>query len=116
MKWVYTDEIGEKQNEDFLLHLMTTAKRFELKELIDQSVEIIIFHNGKIQIFFMLIFRCEGALVSVITVRNCLKFYKVAEEIGAQVLQTHCGQLISAHWVSYRLSNIFIICINSLLE
>ncbi len=40
IKWVYTDEIAEKQNEDFLLNLMTTAKRFELKELIDQFVEI----------------------------------------------------------------------------
>ncbi|CAF3398603.1 unnamed protein product [Rotaria sp. Silwood1] len=77
IKWIYTDEISEKQNEDFLLNLMKTAKRFELKELIDQ---------------------CEVALISAITVRNCLKFYKVAEEIGAQVLQTHCSQLISAHW------------------
>jgi hypothetical protein len=40
IKWVYTDEIAEKQNEDFLLNLMKTAKRFELKELIDQFVEI----------------------------------------------------------------------------
>ncbi len=40
IKWVYTDEIAEKQNEDFLLNLMKTAKRFELKELIDQSVQI----------------------------------------------------------------------------
>jgi hypothetical protein len=38
IKWIYTDEIAEKQNEDFLLNLMKTAKRFELKELIDQSV------------------------------------------------------------------------------
>jgi hypothetical protein len=40
IKWVYTDEIAEKQNEDFLLNLMKTAKRFELKELIDQFVEM----------------------------------------------------------------------------
>jgi hypothetical protein len=39
IKWIYTDEIAEKQNEDFLLNLMKTAKRFELKELIDQSVK-----------------------------------------------------------------------------
>ncbi len=39
IKWVYTDEIVEKQNEDFLLNLMKTAKRFELRELIDQYVE-----------------------------------------------------------------------------
>ena len=36
MKWVYTDEIVEKQNEDFLLTLINIAKRFELKELIEQ--------------------------------------------------------------------------------
>lgn len=40
IKWVYTDEIGEQQNEDFLLNLMKTGKRFELKELIDQFVSI----------------------------------------------------------------------------
>ena len=45
--------------------------------------------------------RCEVNLISPTNVRNCLKFYKVAEEIGAQVLQTHCGQLISTHWVKY---------------
>ena len=49
-----------------------------------------------------LLFRGEVALVSVISVRNCLKFYKVAEEIGAKVLQTHCSQLISTHWVRPR--------------
>ena len=45
------------------------------------------------------VLRCEVNLISTINVRNCLKFYKVAEEIGAQVLQTHCSQLISTHWV-----------------
>jgi hypothetical protein len=36
VKWVYTDDISEKQNEDFLLSLIKLAKRFELKELIEQ--------------------------------------------------------------------------------
>ena len=36
IKWVYTDQIVEKLNEDFLLNLMRTAKRFELTELVDQ--------------------------------------------------------------------------------
>lgn len=36
IKWVYTDEIVENQNEDFLLTLMQIAKRFDLKELIEQ--------------------------------------------------------------------------------
>jgi hypothetical protein len=43
IKWVYTDEIVEKQNEDFLLTLMKIAKRFELKELIEQYVYPLIF-------------------------------------------------------------------------
>ncbi|CAF4458426.1 unnamed protein product, partial [Rotaria sp. Silwood2] len=80
IKWVYTDEIVEKQNEDFLLTLMKIAKRFELKELIDQ---------------------CEVALISAVNVRNCLKFYKIAEESNASVLQTHCSQLISTHWTDF---------------
>lgn len=47
MKWVYTDEIAEKQNEDFLLNLMKTAKRFELRELIDQYVDILFRRDGR---------------------------------------------------------------------
>ena len=98
IRWVYTDEIVEKQNEDFLLTLMKTAKRFELKELIDQYVEFIDdFFSSLIRLTCLS--RCEVNLISTINVRNCLKFYKVAEEIGAQVLQSHCSQLISTHWV-----------------
>lgn len=98
IKWVYTDEIMEKQNEDFLLSLMKIAKRFELKELIDQYVDLVFFSLSKLLLSF--INRCEVALISAITVQNCLKFYKIAEEIHANVLQTHCSQLISTHWVS----------------
>lgn len=43
IKWVYTDEIAEKQNEDFILTLMKIAKRFELNELIEQFVSIVSF-------------------------------------------------------------------------
>lgn len=43
IKWVYSDDIAERQNEDFLLNLMKTAKRFELQELIDQFVEVYVF-------------------------------------------------------------------------
>jgi hypothetical protein len=88
---------------------MKTAKRFELKELIDQFVQINFYITKKQKNLFLLLFRCEVALISSITVRNCLKFYKVAEEIGAQVLQTHCSQLISTHWVYFICSKILII-------
>ena len=50
IKWVYTDEIVEKQNEDFLLTLMKIAKRFELKELIDQYV----YFLSSIEIFLLI--------------------------------------------------------------
>lgn len=33
-------------------------------------------------------------------VRNCVRFYTTADEIGAESLKEHCSSLISAHWVS----------------
>jgi hypothetical protein len=45
--------------------------------------------------------RCQLTLISAMTVRNCLKFYKIAEEINASILETHCSQLISTHWVVF---------------
>lgn len=50
IKWVYTDEIVEKQNEDFLLTLMKIAKRFDLKELIDQFVYFSVSMNMRLLI------------------------------------------------------------------
>lgn len=35
-----------------------------------------------------------------VNVKNCVKFYTTADEIGAQTLKEHCSSLISAHWVS----------------
>ena len=31
-------------------------------------------------------------------VRNCIKFYQVADEISALTLKAHCNELISNHW------------------
>jgi hypothetical protein len=44
---------------------------------------------------------CERALMAAVDVRNCIKFYTTADEIGALELKDHCSQLISAHWVIY---------------
>ncbi len=32
--------------------------------------------------------------------KNCIKYYQTAEEIGANVLKEHCSHIISNHWVS----------------
>lgn len=45
-----------------------------------------------------------------VNVKNCVKFYTTADEIGAHTLKEHCSSLISAHWVSVVLKkNIIII-------
>lgn len=53
--------------------------------------------------------RCEKALMASVNVKNCVKFYTTADEIGAQTLKEHCSSLISAHWVR------FIFCIHTYL-
>ena len=45
--------------------------------------------------------RCEDGLLTFVNVKNCIKFYEVAEEISANKLKAHCNQLISNHWVSF---------------
>lgn len=45
------------------------------------------------------VFRCEQALMSLVTVRNCIRYYQTAEEIRALALKEHCSELISNHWV-----------------
>jgi hypothetical protein len=37
-----------------------------------------------------------------VNVRNCVRFYTTADEIGAETLKEHCSGLISAHWVSWK--------------
>lgn len=46
-------------------------------------------------------FRCEKALMASVNVKNCVKFYTTADEIGAYTLKDHCSSLISAHWVRF---------------
>lgn len=41
---------------------------------------------------------CERALVSSVGVRSCVRFYCVAEEVGAASLLEYCSGLISTHW------------------
>jgi len=43
--------------------------------------------------------KCEQALISSVTVRNCIKLYQCSEENGAENLKKYCLQIISSHWV-----------------
>ncbi|GAB1599554.1 rabankyrin-5-like, partial, partial [Argonauta hians] len=77
LKWVYTDDINIKTDEKFLLELLKVSARFQLDSL------------GT---------RCENALMSFVTVKNCIQFYQSAEEMAAELLKKHCSELISSHW------------------
>lgn len=46
-----------------------------------------------------------------VNVKNCVRFYTTADEIGADTLKEHCSTLISAHWVGAVLYFLFQACI-----
>ncbi|KAI1307992.1 Rabankyrin-5 [Halotydeus destructor] len=78
IKWVYTDYIElVSREEEFVMEIMKISKRFDLNDLIE---------------------KCEKTLVSFVDVKSCVKFYQIADEIGAAILREHCSQLISNHW------------------
>lgn len=77
LKWVYTDQINIQADETFLLDLLKSSVKFKLHSLCA---------------------RCENALMSFVNMKNCIKFYQSAEEMGADILKNHCSELISNHW------------------
>lgn len=77
LKWVYTDQVEFVNGDAFALELMILASRYQLKALVD---------------------KCEKALMTSVNVRNCIKYYTTADEIGAESLRDHCSELISNHW------------------
>ena len=80
IKWVYTDqiELNTTSNDgDFALDIMKTAKRFNLSSLVE---------------------KCELTLISSVNVKNCVRYYQMAEELGVELLRNHCSSLISNHW------------------
>lgn len=76
LRWLYTDVI-DLQHDTLALGLLRAAHRFKLPGLLGL---------------------CERALVSSVGVRSCVRFYCVAEEVGAASLQEYCSGLISSHW------------------
>lgn len=76
LRWLYTDVI-DLQHDTLALGLLRAAHRFQLPGLLGL---------------------CERALVSSVGVRSCVRFYCVAEEVGAASLLEYCSGLISTHW------------------
>lgn len=75
--WLYTDSIDFSRGDELTLKIMRTAYEFRLTGLVE---------------------RCETALINSVNVRNCVKFYSVADDIEANILKEHCSSLISTHW------------------
>ena len=93
IKWVYTNETPARlrnkgvvtesdtdENDSFVLTLMKNAKKFNLIELMN---------------------RCEESLIAGVQIRNCIRYYSTAEDLGAEVLKNHCSELISTHWEDF---------------
>ncbi|KXJ78184.1 hypothetical protein RP20_CCG005359 [Aedes albopictus] len=76
LRWIYTDVV-DLQHDSLALDLLKTSHRFKLPGLMGL---------------------CERALVSSVSVRSCVRFYCVAEDVGASNLLEYCSGLISTHW------------------
>ncbi|KAK3918452.1 Rabankyrin-5, partial [Frankliniella fusca] len=77
LRWVYTDQVDLSGGDGHLLDLMRAASTFSLEDLVN---------------------KCENALMASVNVKNCVRFYTTADEIGAETLKEHCSTLISSHW------------------
>lgn len=74
--WLYLDKIIY-ESDDLTLKVIRKAFEFRL--------------NGLVEV-------CERLLINEVQVRNCVKFYSVAEEINANNLRDYCSNLICTHW------------------
>ncbi|RZC41281.1 BTB domain containing protein [Asbolus verrucosus] len=74
--WLYTNKV-DFRSEDLTLKLIRKAFEFKLDNLVES---------------------CEQYLICIVTIRTCVKFYSVAEEIDAENLREYCSGLISTHW------------------
>lgn len=78
MKWVYTDYMDfSGRPEEFILDMMRVAKEFDLLSLVQ---------------------KCENKLMTFVVVRNCVRFYQVADQLDVEGLKNHCSRMISNHW------------------
>jgi ankyrin repeat protein len=78
IKWVYTDYMDfAGRSEEFILNMMKAAKEFDLPSLVQ---------------------KCENKLMTFVVVRNCVRFYQVADQLAVDGLKNHCSRMISNHW------------------
>ncbi|XP_017684326.1 PREDICTED: rabankyrin-5 [Lepidothrix coronata] len=45
---------------------------------------------------------CEKGVMSLVNVRNCIRFYQTAEELSASTLLNYCAEIIASHWDDLR--------------
>ena len=76
ISWIYKNEIN-LVTDDLALKVIYVA--FDLKLM------------GLVQY-------CEQVLINNVSVRTCVKFYSVAEEVNAVRLREYCSGLISTYW------------------
>ncbi|XP_037956242.1 rabankyrin-5 [Teleopsis dalmanni] len=76
LRWIYTDVVT-LQDENVTLGLIRSAHRFKLLGLFN---------------------KCESELISTVSVKSCVRFYCIAEEVGALNLLDCCSSLISSQW------------------
>uniref|UniRef100_A0A8C4XB39 Ankyrin repeat and FYVE domain containing 1 n=1 Tax=Erpetoichthys calabaricus TaxID=27687 RepID=A0A8C4XB39_ERPCA len=81
LRWVYTDKLELKEDDVFLTDLMKLANCFQLQLLRE---------------------RCEKGVMSLVNVRNCIRFYQTAEELSATTLMNYCAEIIASHWDDLR--------------
>ncbi|XP_048375019.1 rabankyrin-5 [Sphaerodactylus townsendi] len=81
LRWIYTDELELREDDVFLTELMKLANRFQLQLLRE---------------------RCEKGVMSLVNVRNCIRFYQTAEELDASTLMNYCAEIIASHWDDLR--------------
>uniref|UniRef100_A0A8C0IRR2 Ankyrin repeat and FYVE domain containing 1 n=1 Tax=Chelonoidis abingdonii TaxID=106734 RepID=A0A8C0IRR2_CHEAB len=81
LHWIYTDELELREDDVFLTELMKLANRFQLQLLRE---------------------RCEKGVMSLVNVRNCIRFYQTAEELNASTLLNYCAEIIASHWDDLR--------------
>ncbi|KAL7987017.1 hypothetical protein Chor_005936, partial [Crotalus horridus] len=72
LHWIYTDELELREDDVFLTELMKVANR------------------------------CEKGVMSLVNVRNCIRFYQTAEELNASTLMNYCAEIIANHWDDLR--------------
>ncbi|XP_043938036.1 rabankyrin-5 [Protopterus annectens] len=77
--WIFTvvDQLKPKEDDYFLKELVRLMGRY----LISISSD-----------------RCEKGVMSLVNVRNCIRFYQTAEELSATTLMNYCAEIIASHW------------------